>query len=161
MFRLLSSILVLFYLSGCQPSTTESPANLTEAQEIYSESMEIHDEVMPRMGELMQLQQAVESKVDSLNQLDSVAYADTVQYMQHIIDNLRYADRGMMQWMRNVKKVPGLEESETAYQDEMKMEAVDTTNIVQVQLSQKTAIEQVKQQIESSIEEAKAVLGND
>jgi len=41
------------------------------------------------------------------------------------------------------------------------MEAVDTTNIVQVQLSQKTAIEQVKQQIESSIEEAKAVLGND
>ena len=161
MFRLLSSILVLFYLGGCQPSTTESPANLMEAQEIYSEAMEIHDEVMPRMGELMQLQQAVESKVDSLNQLDSVAYADTVQYMQHIIDNLRYADRGMMQWMRNVKKVPGLEESETAYQDEMKMEAVDTTNIVQVQLSQKTAIEQVKQQIESSIEEAKAVLGND
>jgi hypothetical protein len=160
MYRLLISatVLPLHLLTGCQPAATEAPANLTEAQAIYAEAIEIHDEVMPRMGELMQLRQAVESKVDSLNQLDSTAYADTVQYMQHIIDNLRYADRGMMQWMRNVKKVPGLEEVESAYQSDMELEVVDTTNIVQVQKSQKEAIETVKQQIESSIQEARSIL---
>ena len=160
MNRQLIGIIALFIglLGGCQSSTTETPANLTEAQEIYAEAIEVHDEVMPRMDELMQLRRALETQIDSLNQLDSTAYADTVQYMQYVVRNLQYADQGMMQWMRNVKKVPGLEEVESAYQNEMELETVDTTNIVQVQKSQKTAIEQVKQQMESSIEEAKSLL---
>lgn len=162
MNRFCATITILVFLMGCQTSSSnEDDANLTQAQEIYSDAMDIHDEVMPRMGELMQLRRAVETQIDSLNQLDSVAYADTVQYMQHIVDNLRYADRGMMQWMRNVKKVPGLEEEgQSEFQDKISIEEADTTNVVQVQKSQKTVIEQVKQQIESSIEEAKAVLGN-
>jgi len=160
MNRQLIGTIALFValLGGCQSSTTETPANLTEAQEIYAEAIEVHDEVMPRMDELMQLRRALETQIDSLNQLDSTAYADTVQYMQYVVRNLQYADQGMMQWMRNVKKVPGLEEVESAYQNEMELETVDTTNIVQVQKSQKTAIEQVKQQMESSIEEAKSLL---
>lgn len=160
MNRQLIGTIALFValLGGCQSSTTETPANLTEAQEIYAEAIEVHDEVMPRMDELMQLRRALETQIDSLNQLDSTAYADTVQYMQYVVRNLQYADQGMMQWMRNVKKVPGLEEVESAYQNEMELETVDTTNIVQVQKSQKIAIEQVKQQMESSIEEAKSLL---
>ncbi len=162
MNRLLTVIALIIFLVGCQTaSNKETPANLSEAQEIYAEAMEVHDEVMPRMGELMQLRRAIENKVDSLNQIDSAAYADTVQYMQFVVRNLQYADQGMMQWMRNVKKVPGLEEAQTAYQGEMEMEEADTTNIVQVQRSQKTAIEQVKQQMESSIEEAKLIVNND
>ncbi|MGB3588774.1 MAG: hypothetical protein WBA23_19670 [Tunicatimonas sp.] len=162
MNRLLTVIALIIFLVGCQTaSNKETPANLSEAQEIYAEAMEVHDEVMPRMGELMQLRRAIENKVDSLNQIDSAAYADTVQYMQFVVRNLQYADQGMMQWMRNVKKVPGLEEAQTAYQGEMEMEEADTTNIVQVQRSQKTAIEQVKQQMESSIKEAKLLVNND
>ncbi|WKN41909.1 hypothetical protein [Tunicatimonas pelagia] len=160
---MIQSFLIIFsavlLLSSCQPSaSSETPPNLTEAQEIYAKAIEVHDEVMPRMDEIMQLRQAVEARIDSLNQVDSAAYADTVQYMQFVVRNLQYADQGMMQWMRNVKKVPGLEEVQSAYQDEMSLEVVDTTNIVQIQQSQKTAIEQVKQQMESSIEEARSLL---
>lgn len=154
------SVVTVIWLSSCQPSpSAEESKNITQAQDIYSEAMAIHDEVMPRMGEIMQLRQAIETRIDSLHQLDSAVYADTVQYMQFVARNLQYADQAMMQWMRNVKKVPGLAEAQTAYQDEMSMETGDTTNIVQIQQSQKTAIEQVKQQMESSIEEAKSVLG--
>ncbi|MEM6845558.1 MAG: hypothetical protein AAF632_25315 [Bacteroidota bacterium] len=155
MNRLYATLVSVTFMIGCQPSAT------TEAQEIYIEAMEIHDEVMPRMGEIMQLRRAIEARIDSLQQLDSAAYADTVQYMQFVVRNLQYADQAMMQWMRNVKKVPGMEEAQTSYQDEMSMETIDTTNIVQIQRSQKTAIEQVKQQMESSIEQAQSLLTPD
>ncbi|MEM9832889.1 MAG: hypothetical protein AAF944_19815 [Bacteroidota bacterium] len=155
MKRLYATLVSVTFMIGCQPSAT------TEAQEIYIEAMEIHDEVMPRMGEIMQLRRAIEARIDSLQQLDSAAYADTVQYMQFVVRNLQYADQAMMQWMRNVKKVPGMEEAQTSYQDEMSMETIDMTNIVQIQRSQKTAIEQVKQQMESSIEQAQSLLTPD
>ncbi|WKN44139.1 hypothetical protein [Tunicatimonas pelagia] len=122
---------------------------------------------MPIQDDLLtQLRRAVETQIDSLNQRDSEAYADTMRYMQFVVLNLQYADQGMMQWMRNVKKIPEREEAQfagrqfagrqsagrqSADQNEMAMEVADTTNIVQIQQSQKTAIEQVKQQIESKV----------
>ncbi|MEM9673327.1 MAG: hypothetical protein ACFB15_23135 [Cyclobacteriaceae bacterium] len=162
MNQLFAIVTFLVFLVGCQSSSTqEADANLTQAQEIYTEAMVVHDEVMPRMEEIMRLGQTIEARMDSLRQLDSVTYADTLQQMQTVRQNLKEADEAMMQWMRGVKNVPGLEEVKTAYQDEMQIQTVDTTNIIQVQQEQKAAIEQVKQQMENSIEEAKSLLNSE
>ncbi|MEM8967016.1 MAG: hypothetical protein AAGE93_11410 [Bacteroidota bacterium] len=154
MYRLFFGFFSLIFisLSSCQSSTTtEADANLTQAQEIYDEAIVVHDEVMPRMDEMMRLRRTVQQQMDSLQQVDSVAYADTLQQMQTIVQNLKEADDAMMQWMRNTVGVPTQEELQSP-------DPVDTTNIIQVQQQQKAAIEQVKQQMESSIEEAKALL---
>ena len=66
----------------------------------------------------------------------------------------------MMQWMRGVKKVPGIEDPQSAYADEIDTSVmVDTANVIQIQREQKSAMEEVKDQMESSIREARELLG--
>ena len=140
-------------LIGCQSSTTssETEAVMARAQQIYSETMTLHDEVMPRMGELVQLRQELGATADSLREVDSVAYADTVAQMQAAAQDLAQADENMMQWMRSVEKVPGA--------DSLAAMPADTARLIQVQQEQKAAMEQVQQQMDNSITEARRLLG--
>ena len=150
---------MMFTAISCQyPSEKEVPDNLVEAQKVYDESTKIHDEVMPHIGELLEIRKSIEVKIDSLTLLDSAAYADTVQYMQYVVRNLKYADRGMTLWMRNLKQMPGLEKLASDYYVGADMKELDTADIVQIQMTQKKVIEQVKRQIETSIEAGKEVL---
>ena len=58
-----------FFLSSCQSSTTaETDPTLERAQTIYAEAIAVHDEVMPRMDELMQLRQKLELRVTSMQE---------------------------------------------------------------------------------------------
>ena len=142
-------------LGGCQSSTTssETEAVVARAQQIYSETMTLHDEVMPRMGELVQLRQELGATADSLREADSVAYADTVAQMQAAAQDLAQADENMMQWMRSVEKVPGA--------DSLAAVPADTARLIQVQQEQKAAMEQVQQQMDKSIAEARRLLGRE
>ena len=151
-FVTLTFIIVL--LGGCQSSTTSSEeAAVGRAQEIYSETMTLHDEVMPRMGELVQLRQELGATADSLREEDSVAYADTVDQMQAVAQDLAQADQNMMQWMRSVEKVPSA--------DSLAAVPADTARLIQVQQEQKAAMEQVQQQMDNSITQARRLLGKE
>ena len=163
MSRQLSLPLALSILLAACSSATESEADdtLVQAQEIYGEAITIHDEVMPRMDELIQLRQRLQAKADSLRQADSVAYSDTLAQMQAAIERLEQADEGMMQWMRSVEKVAGIDEPTSEYQEEIRATQLeDTTDIIRIQREQKEAIVEVKRQMESSIVAAKNLLGN-
>ena len=158
---LISSILsTALFLSSCQSTTTsETDPTLDRAQTIYAEAIAVHDEVMPRMDEIMQLRQKLELRVESMQQQNEPAYADSLQQMQTAIQNLRDADEAMMQWMRSVQKVPGADET-SEYQNELNAtELRDTVDLIQRQLAQKEAIEEVKQQMEHSITEAEQLIG--
>lgn len=165
--RILTSVFfsTALFLSSCQSSTTsETDPTLERAQTIYAEAIAVHDEVMPRMDEIMQLRQKLELRVESMMEQDTTEYADSLQHMRTAIQDLRDADEAMMQWMRSVQKVPGLDESNanatSDYQDELNATVLtDTVGLVQRQLAQKEAIEEVKQQMEQSIAEAETLIG--
>lgn len=147
-------------LIGCQSTTTsEADDTLVRAEEIYAEAIVIHDEVMPRMDELVQLRQRLKAQIDSLQQLDSVGHAGTIQPMQDAIADLEQADEAMMQWMRSVEQVAGVEEPRSEYADEIvATQLEDTTDIIRIQKEQKEAIVEVKTMMEGSIDEARALL---
>ncbi len=153
---ILSTTLIL---GSCQSTTTEADPTLERAQTIYAEAIAVHDEVMPRMDELMQLRQKLELRVTSMQEQPEEDYADSLQQMQTAIQNLRDADEAMMQWMRSVQKVPGADET-LEYQDELNATVLtDTVGLIQRQLAQKEAIQEVKQQMEQSIAEAERLIG--
>ncbi len=156
LYLLLAALSTTF---ACQ-SSTEDGSKQTQAQKVYQEAMVIHDEIMPEMDKMMQLKKMLNTRMDSLQQMDSVAYADTLDLMHSAVQDLEEADQAMMQWMRGVKKVPGMEGQQSAYAQEMetKMPA-DTTKLVKIQREQKKAIEGVKEQMEESIRQALALLG--
>jgi hypothetical protein len=59
----------------------------------------VHDEVMPKMGELMSLQKKALAQVDSLYAQDSTATAQ-IESMRTLAGQLNQAYEGMFVWMR-------------------------------------------------------------
>jgi hypothetical protein len=154
-FRIFYGIAFLLITMSCQPSS-ETDEKYARAQEIYQEAIAVHDEVMPRMDEIMRLKSLLKERIDALQQKGEEMNTDSLQHMQEIVQKLEEADEAMMQWMRNVKQVPEVEEEPSA--DAETAQLSDTTNLIQVQQEQKAAIEQVKTQMESSIKEARTFL---
>lgn len=74
-------------LASC--SQFNKPAQ-TPVITIEKQVLAVHDEVMPRMGEVV----ALADKADSLVRVDSLTY-------KPIADALHKADRDMMHWMRS------------------------------------------------------------
>lgn len=149
MKQLFCAVWLAIALPGCQTSTNETPS---EAQQIYEQTMELHDDVMPRMDEIMQLRQKLQLRVEAMREEDSIKYADSLQKMQQVVQSLQEADRAMMEWMRSVKKPSGMDGTASA-------EEVDTTSLLRTLRQQKAAMVQVKAQMENSIQEAQRMIG--
>ena len=85
---------------GTDTIVVEEGAMLEKAQdEAYQGVMKVHDEVMPKMGELNRLKREVEEKL-----ADNSLSASTKQAGQQIVSQLENAGEGMMGWMSNLKK---------------------------------------------------------
>ena len=89
------SIWVLMFMAiSCNPSSSQKTNQIAALEK---EVLAIHDEVMPRMGQVVMLA----DKLDSLTQAarntnDSLTYANIAQ-------QLHKADQDMMHWMRGYK----------------------------------------------------------
>lgn len=150
-----TTALLSLLIMSCQPSS-ETDEKYARAQEIYQEAIEVHDEVMPRMDDIMRLKSLLNERIDALQQRVGEMPGDSLQRMQEIVQKLEEADEAMMKWMRDVKQVPDVEEESSASAEAAPQS--DTTNLIRIQQEQKTAIEQVKVQMESSITEARTYL---
>lgn len=95
---LLFSILSIGMITGCgkKEEPTETPKQVDAAvQKLHNEVIAVHDEVMPRMGELMSLKTALTQAADTLPSLgDSLT---------NVVGRLEEADDAMMSWMRQFK----------------------------------------------------------
>lgn len=98
-YLLVTSVLVLFF--ACSNSKND-------VGELQNEVMLIHDEAMPKMGEIRQLQKQLLSMADS-NASDSVVAAS----YQELANGLALANESMMDWMRQYD--PNFEGSEEAF----------------------------------------------
>ena len=75
------------FVAACGQSSSVSEV---QVQNLEKEVMAVHDEVMPRMTEVVLLAE----KADSLVQTDSLTY-------KPVADALHKADKDMMHWMRS------------------------------------------------------------
>lgn len=106
--------------------------------DLKEEVIAVHDEVMPKMGELRKVEKLLRSKADSLSEADSLVANRHVA----AADAIEHANEGMMNWMRNFDpNFEGTEEEILKYLDD-----------------QKKSIEQVKQKMLQSLDTGKALL---
>ncbi|MBV6644455.1 MAG: hypothetical protein KI790_03345 [Cyclobacteriaceae bacterium] len=104
------SFLVFIVLSSCAPNAKNS-----ELETLKKEVMEIHDEVMPKMGDLRKTRKALLDKAEDLDE----AAAKTLLEQADRIDE---AHKGMMQWMRAYEPdFAGTEDEIKKYLEEQKV----------------------------------------
>ena len=97
-----------------------------EIDALRKEVMDVHDEVMPRMGEMIKIRKALMEKAQE--SVDSTT-------LLNLSNNIDIAHEEMMQWMRNYE--PGF----TGSNDEVR----------KYLLEQKTAIQQVREKMIGSL----------
>lgn len=133
--------------------------SLKEASALYSESMEIHDAVMPRMDEIFKLKQALTITRDSLAH-DSTSHAQVIREMTLAIDSLDMAQHGMMNWMHAIQDVPAANKQNDHHHHQASATAANQSpaEILRTQQNQKIAIEKVKASMERSIAHAEVLL---
>lgn len=129
----LALLTVIILLAACGPSKKE------ELQTLKSEVMAIHDEVMPKMGELRRTRKDLLLQADSLMESNP----DRAAMLTTIADEIGNANEGMMQWMR-------------AYEPEF--EGTDE-EIRQYLEDQKVSIQQVKDDMLGSLKKGKEIIG--
>ncbi|MEX2592015.1 MAG: hypothetical protein WD426_04520 [Anditalea sp.] len=129
----LIGIFILSVFSSCK--------NNNQVETLKSEVMTIHDEVMPEMGTLMNLQKELKERISRRDNVDQ-SMADS---LNRLVKQLEEADEAMMQWMRTYK-----EPSEELSQEEA-MEYLEM---------KKNEILEVKEKIKTSETRAKEALQN-
>ncbi len=102
--------------------------------------MSIHDEVMPKIGDLRRARKDLLLQADSLMESNP----DRAAMLTTVADDIADASEGMMQWMRAYE--PDFEGSEEEIRQYFK--------------DQKKAIQEVKERMNSSLAKGKEVLGS-
>ncbi|SNS64989.1 hypothetical protein SAMN06295967_11523 [Belliella buryatensis] len=137
-FKSFSVFAIFLFLFSCDESKEE--AN----QRLRAEVIQIHDEVMPFMGDLKSLRKEIVAKADELK---SSSESDNTQKVQELILLAKQLDEafdGMFVWMRQFKQST----------DDMSEEEVEI-----YLLEQREMVQKVHDDITSAIEKANSELG--
>ena len=137
-FKSFSVFAIFLFLFSCGESKEE--AN----QRLRAEVIQIHDEVMPFMGDLKSLRKEIVAKADELK---SSSESDNTQKVQELILLAKQLDEafdGMFVWMRQFKQST----------DDMSEEEVEI-----YLLEQREMVQKVHDDITSAIEKANSELG--
>jgi hypothetical protein len=121
-------IFSLVVFSACKEKSNDQPSgSSTNSSSVSLEDqvMAIHDEVMPKMGDIHIAKKGLKSMLDQ-TQNDS-----TKSFILQLITNLENADEGMMVWMESWK-VPKNEPEKTSY---LKTELIKVAKVKEDMLS--------------------------
>jgi len=121
---------------ACKEANTNNPGNdatkkvMTKEDSAYTEALDIHDEVMPKMGKIIGYQKKAQQRLDSVAQLlkkNGLAGAkEFKQRVDSLLFELKLAERGMNDWMQGFTAEPKLPTTEerTAYFEDQKVKAL-------------------------------------
>jgi hypothetical protein len=112
-------------------------------QALYNQMMDVHDEVMPKMDDIMKLKRELQEQI--ANTPDMVV--ERKQELERVISNLDSASNSMMSWMHRIHEFDPLADS------------VDQEKAREYLESEMEEIRKVKELINESIEKAKAEAG--
>jgi HEPN domain-containing protein len=106
----------LFILVGCgkggEHQHTNSAAAMDDSpnQALYDQVMDVHDEVMPKMDDIMKLKRELQDKI--ANSPDMVV--ERKEQLEQVIANLDSASNAMMSWMHEFNPLPDSVDQEKA-----------------------------------------------
>lgn len=89
-----------FFTVAIALSCKSNDPNHIEQDKKFDEVMVIHDEVMPRMGEIHKLGKELKKLVEN----NTIEDDSIIIEIRNTIDYLESADEGMMEWMHNINK---------------------------------------------------------
>ena len=125
-------VLAIIFLSACGKQSAENQPNLdslkTAHQALYNQTMDIHDEVMPKMDNLYSLKKSLQDSLANTPQLSAEA-KKTIQTRVQRIDS---ASNAMMVWMRQFN--PSDSVTSAAYGEYMKAELEKVKQVREVML---------------------------
>ncbi len=107
-----------------------------ELQSLMDNVMAVHDEVMPKMGEIHKLKKQLKKELKNNLEEVSEKRSKILQHMTALDD----ADEGMMNWMAEYKKLSKLEED----QDPMSYYQAEQVKIDKVRDDMLSSIENAK-----------------
>ena len=113
----------------------------SKTETLKDEVMAIHDEVMPRMQDIMNLKKQARQQIDSLSS-DTLSQDARIEELEQLIQELEEADEAMMGWMRAYKR--NFEGSDEEYMEYL--------------MGEKQKIQQVRDEMMEAINEAEATL---
>ena len=146
----LAFIAATLLFNACSgPKESNEATGADEAKAIFSDAMDVHDEVMPKMDAVMKMKKEVSTVQDSL--ASAGVAEEQIKVYKNAFSSLDEADKDMMKWMRSVEPVPG-------NFNELPQAARDS--IMSLQREQKESIEEVRRQMNESIEQARELLKN-
>lgn len=143
--------LAIFSLASCSKTGDHSSMNhgsdqMQEEgpnQALYNQMMDVHDEVMPKMDEIMKLKRELQEQVASAPDM----VIEQRQELENVISNLDSANNAMMNWMHRISEFNPLADS------------VDQEKAREYLESEMEEIKKVKELMTESIEKAKAKAG--
>lgn len=137
------SIIAIACGGGKQPAEeagTFDEAQIEAQEAAYRMMMDVHDEVMPKMGEMNQLSQDLKA------QMENVEDEATKASIEEVRQALEAAHDGMMEWMQGMPRVAQLRDS------------LSHAAIMDILQAEMPKVNQVKADILGSIEKAQVLL---
>ena len=126
-----------------------------DTQALRDEVLDIHDEVMPKIGEVMSLRKKVMTKSQELALTDNYDQNE-VASLDSLANALEVANKGMMRWMNDWSQ----NSSSYLDQDANPAQGVTDEALIEFLDEEKVRITNVKTDINGAIAEAKKVLNN-
>ena len=144
LIALLSILSILSCTKSGDHSTMNHDADLTQEegpnQALYNQMMDVHDEVMPRMDEIMRLKRELKEQISNSPEM----VIERKQELENVISNLDSASNSMMSWMHRLHEFNPLADS------------VDQEKAREYLESEMEEIRKVKELISESIEKAQS-----
>lgn len=145
-FNMLLVIIAVLLTTSCQETkkdqSSETSTESTDAsKDLHDRVMQIHDEIMPKMDNIMKAKGQLQEKMDSLRANNG--NEEVISELERATLALSEADEAMMQWMRNFKP---------------QEDVTDEKAVTDYYKDQEDKIKAVKEQMYSSLEEAKKLL---
>jgi len=145
--KYITAILIAITMFSCNRSVDHSTMNhngdqtLEEGpnQTLYNQMMDVHDEVMPKMDNIMKLKRALQEQIEKSPDMLEERKHD----LENIISNLDSASNAMMSWMHRLHEFNPLADS------------IDQEKAREYLESEMEEIKRVKELINESIEQAK------
>ncbi len=144
-FFLYSLVSLSFCACSSKPSEEESGSDKQTHADHHGhgvpgaeELMAIHDSIMPRMGELMELSEAVRARIDRLDSLKRDNHTSEIAAARGLVKELDLAGESMMSWMHQYKadtldKIGATEAKE--YLSKQKKSILDVKNSMETSIS--------------------------
>ena len=136
---ILSPVILLVYVYSC------GEKKVNEQKALYDKMMSVHDEIMPKMGDLMRYKRLIRERLEVLTR-DSIANAEEIATLRKSLTDLDNAHDGMMDWMHKFNR---------NFEDMTKEE------IMQYLEGELEKIETVGKMTNKAMEEARKALGEE